>query len=231
MRKYLALALTGAMLVGYAGAADAGKTAKPKVIWTDAAGDTGIDQVGAVPPLAEGGFDLVKGTISKKGKDVVFAAEHSAMPASGSLPENFRFLWHFNVGSKEYRLLAKAANIGKPDPVTQSGTDRIGKVDTAGHFRVEECSTDEALPVKLSVCNPIAYITGAFDVAKKTLSINVPMKAIKVKTGSVIAGSTMAVATTSGCHVCWVPEYAERSLTPTTTIDAAAVATTYKIPR
>lgn len=57
-------------------------------------------------------------------------------------------------------------------------------------------------------------------------------RTLKFKAGrSIIAPSTMTVATTSGCAICWVPDYAERSLTPYTIIDAAVVSRAYKVPR
>ena len=228
MRKYAALALAGAMLAGAMSAAQAGKVG---TIFTDATGDAGINNE-ALPGADQAGFDLTKGTISKKGKALTFAVEHAAMPASGTLPEGFRFLWHFDVAGKQYRATVKSANIGKPDAASQSGTERVGQVDTAGHFRIEECYTDATLPVNLSVCKPIAYLKGAFDPAKASFSFELPLKTLKLKAGkSVIAPSTMTVATTSGCAICWVPDYAERSLTPYTIIDAATVATSYKVPR
>ena len=231
MRRFAALALAGALLVGSAASAAAGRSAKPSVLFKDGSGDAGINNE-ALPGADQGGFDLTKGTIAKKGKKLQFSVAHAAMPDFGALPEGFRFLWHFDVGNKQYRATVKSINIGKPDAASQTGAERVGQVDTAGHFRVEECFTDATLPVNLSVCTPIAYLEGAFDASKKTFGFSLPLKTLKLKAGkSVISPSTMSVATNSGCSICWVMEYAERSLTPYTIIDAATPTGSYKIPR
>ena len=228
MRRFIGLLLAAGLVVGAATTATAGKAAK---IFTDPTGDAGLNNE-AVPGADQGGFDLTEGTISKKGKNLIFSVAHAAMPASGSLPEGFRFLWHFDVAGKNYRVTVKSANIGKPDAASQTGTERLGQIDTAGHFRLEGCTTDASLPINLSVCEPIANLAGAFDPAEATFGFELPLKTLKLKAGkSVIAPSTMSVATTSSCAICWVPDLAERSLTPYTIIDAATVAGSYKVPR
>ena len=230
MRRSIGLLLAVGLVLGAASVATAGK-AKPAKIFTDPTGDAGLNNE-ALPGADQGGFDLTEGTIAKKGKNLVFSVEHAAMPAVGTLPEGFRFLWHFDVAGKNYRLTVKSANIGKPDAASQTGTERLGQVDTAGHFRLESCTTDASLPVNLSVCEPIAYLAGTFDPGAATFGFELPLKTLKLKAGkSVIAPSTMSVATTSGCAICWVPDYAERSLTPYTIIDAAMPTGSYKVPR
>jgi hypothetical protein len=233
MRKIWALVLTGAMFVGVIGAANAGTAKK---VYTDPAGDAGVaSQEVAVPPASEGGFDLTGGTIRRVGSNLEFTTKVAAMPSGGALPEGFRFLYHFAVGSKQYRFTIKSADIGKPDAAGQSGTERIGRVDTAGHFRLETCGdqvvTPDGSPTTFTLvnCSAIAYLKGAFDVAKKSFTAIVPMKTIKAKAGSVIVGGTSGAAGSS-CQVCWVPQYAERSLTPHTIIDNAVITSSYKVP-
>ena len=229
MKKALAALLAGGLVLGAVSTAGAAK-AKPKVVFTDAPGDAGSYNTGALPGAAEAGMDLVKATIGKKGSALEFKVTHSAMPAFGAFPEGARFLWHFNVGSTEYRLMVKSANIGKPDAVSQTGTERVGQVDTEGHFRVEECSVDATLPVTLSICEPIAYMKGGFDPASKSFSFLLPLKTLKLKAGSKILPGTGGASATN-CQICWVLEYAERSLTPHTVIDDTVMTTTYKVPR
>jgi hypothetical protein len=200
-------------------------------VFKDAAGDAGNYHAGALPGAAEAGLDLVKATIAKKKADLEFKVTHSAMPEFGALPEGARFLWHFNVGSKEYRVTVKSVNVGKPDAVSQTGTERVGTVDTEGHFRVEECTIDSSLgSVTLSVCEPIAYMKGGFDPASKSFSFLLPLKALKLKAGSKILPGTGGASATN-CQICWVMEYAERSLTPHTVIDDTIMTTAYKVPR
>jgi hypothetical protein len=232
MRKIWAVALAAAISIGIISAAQAGGTVK---LYTDPAGDAGATGR-PVPGADQGGFDLTGGTIKRVGKNLEFTTTVASMPDSGALPEGFRFLQHFKVGTHEYRLMVKSADIGKPDVVGQSGTERVGRVDMAGHFRLESCTdqvlTPDGSPTSFTLinCSAIAYVKGQFNVAKKQFTAIVPMKAIKVKAGSLIAPSTAGAAST-GCQICWLPHYAERSLTPHTVIDAATSTKTYKVPR
>lgn len=226
MRKLAVAVLAGGLLVGLLGNAGAAPT---KVI-TDDVGDAGLEsQAQPIPGFDQAGFDIVSGSIDQSGANLEFTVESAAMPANGALPEGFRFLWHFDVGSTQYRLTIKSADIGKPDVIAGSGTERVGRVDTAGHFRLETCS-EEALPAVLTLinCNAIEYVEGAFDPTAKTFTAIVPLKSLKAKKGTVVNPGTGG-STGTGCQVCWVPQYAERSLTPHTTIDSAVMAKPYKV--
>ena len=50
------------------------------------------------------------------------------MPPSNQPGEAFRFLWHFDIGDKQYRFTVKSYDVGKPDVIAQSGTERVGQV-------------------------------------------------------------------------------------------------------
>lgn len=226
MRKAIGVLTAAALSLGFVGAANAGA---PVAVWEDAADDVSVNG-NPVAGAGAAGVDLLKGEIARSGKDIEFKVTHASMPAPGTLPEAARFLWHFQVDGEEYRFTVKAVDIGKPDAIAQSGTERVGKVDAAGHFRLEQCVTDATLPLTLSNCNPVAYYTGAFDAAAGTFSLKVPMADLKAKNGSLISGGTGG-ATGTGCQICWVLHYAERSLTPVTVLDAAAQATSYKVPK
>jgi hypothetical protein len=226
--------LVAVSLVGPAAAKKGKKSAKPVVVFEDPAGDSGVTNNNlAVPGTDQAGLDLTGGTIQAKGKDVVFTVTHSAMPDPGSGPESFRLLWHINVDGTEFRFTVKSVDVGKPDPVAQTGTDRVGQVDTDGHFRLEQCA-EEALPAVLTLvnCNPVeeGYLEGAFDPASATVTWNVPLSLLGAKKGSVIAGGVTGAASTN-CQICWVPHYAERSLTPSTIVDSATQTVAYTIPK
>ena len=228
MRKLAAALLAGGLVVGLLGNA----SAAPAKVITDDAGDAGLaSQAQPIPGADQAGFDIVGGTINKVGSNLEFTTESAAMPPNGALPEGFRYLWHFDVSGTQYRLTIKSADIGKPDVVANSGTERVGRVDTAGHFRLETCS-EEPLPAVLTLinCNAIAYVEGAFDPAAATFTAIVPLKDLKAKTGSVVIPGTGG-ATGTGCQVCWVSHYAERSLTPHTIIDGAVMTKSYKVPK
>ncbi|MDQ3952057.1 MAG: hypothetical protein M3279_03680 [Actinomycetota bacterium] len=226
MRKGIALLVTAGLSLGLVGTASAGK---PVAVWEDAADDVAVGGNG-VAGAGAAGVDLLEGEIARVGTDIEFKVTHASMPAPGSLPEAARFMWHFQVDGEEYRWTVKSVDVGKPDAIAGSGTERVGKVDSAGHFRLEQCSQDTTLPLTLNNCNPVAYYTGTVDVAAAAFAWKVPMADLKAKTGSLISGGTGG-ATGSGCQICWALHKAERSLTDTTVLDAAAQAKTYKVPK
>lgn len=237
-RKLLASLLVAMLCFALIGPAAAGKkkgkkATGPVVVFEDPAADSGHPSAaGPIPGTEQGGFDMTKGTIEAKGKDLVFYVEHSAMPSSGTLPEMFRLLWHINVDGEEYRFTVKSFDIGKPDVQAGSGQERIGTIYTDGVYRLEQCSEEPAPAVLTFIhCRPVenGYLEGAFDPASKSVSWTVPLGLLGAKKGSEIAAGTTGAAATS-CQICWVAHYAERSLTPHTIIDFATQSTTFKVP-
>jgi hypothetical protein len=225
MKKALSTLLATGLLFGVI--AHAGAAPKPVSVWEDAAGDADAGQgVGASIPA---GWDLAAGSIALNGKNLDFTVTHHDMPPVGTLPEASRFIWVFNVGGKDYRLIVKRLDVGKPDAVNGDGTERVGQVDPNGHFRVEgDCIQDQSLPVGLVKCKTLGYITGIWDPATMSFTANVPLALIKAKAGMTVTGGAGAAA--GICAICWIPHHAERSLN-TTVIDAAAQLVAYKIPK
>ncbi|HWC13712.1 MAG TPA: hypothetical protein VG929_03865 [Actinomycetota bacterium] len=225
MRKALALLVAAGLVFGVV--ATAAAAPKPAVMFTDDSGDADVGQGlgGSIP----GGWDLTEGTIVKNGANLEFTVTHADMPPSGTVGEATRFLWAFAVNGKNYRLTVKSFDIGKPDVLQQQTTERVGRADVNGHFRLEgECFRDATLPVNMINCPPLAYLEGSFDPATKSFTVIVPMKSVKAKPGSVVApggGENVAI-----CSICWVSHYAERSLN-NTLIDTAAQTVSYKIPK
>lgn len=222
MRKLTALALAGGLMVGILGTANAAP--KPAVVWEDPTGDAdGGQGLGQSIPA---GFDLATGAIAAKGANIEFTVTHADMPPSGSLPEGARFLWNFTVNKKPFRLTAKSADIGKPDVVAGQTSERVGRADVQGHFRIEsECVTDASLPLQRVNCPPLGYFEGSFDPATMSFTAIIPMKVLGAKPGSVIAVGAEQI-----CVICWVSQAAERSLN-TTIIDSAGMLKTYKVPK
>ncbi|MGH2746854.1 MAG: hypothetical protein ACRDKB_02870 [Actinomycetota bacterium] len=225
MKKLAALVLAAGLVAGLVTAAEA---AKPKAVWEDETGDA--DNAQGLGMSIPGGFDLVEGQIAKVKKNLEFTAVHADMPPGGTLPEGFRFLWSFSVGDETYRLTAKTADIGKPDIPQGQTTERVGRVDLMGHFRLEgECSTTSA-GVSFINCVPLEYLDGSFDPENASLTVIVPLKSIKAKVGSTIgpgAGDANAIC---NAQVCWVSHAAERS-SGNTVIDAAVMDGSYKVPK
>ena len=204
----------------------ASANAAPTKMFTDASGDATLN--GQSPASAPGGWDITEGTLEKKGKDILFTVKHGDMPPTGTAPEATRFLWNFTVGTTPYRLTVKSADIGKPDAFSQTGTERVGRVDLQGHFRLEaECKTDPGAGVGVQFvnCPPIGYFDGSFDPATMSFTAIIPMSAMKAKPGSVIGPGGAQI-----CTICWVSHYAERSL-DATIIDSAVQTASYKVPR
>lgn len=223
--KRIAIALSALMVFGLLGSA----SAAPSKLWDDPTGDA--DNAQGLGQSIPAGFDLVSGGIERKGANLDFTVTMADMPPSGAIPEGVRFLWAFSVdGKTTYRLTAKSADIGKPDALAMNGNERVGKVDAQGHFRIEsDCKAGETVGVLQPInCQPLAYITGAFDPASKTLTITVPMKLIKAKIGSVIGAGAGDATAICAAAACWVSHAAERSHSDTL-IDVAYQTASYKI--
>ena len=223
MKKTLSFLAVAALSVGLLGPA----SAKPVTVIEDASGDA--DAATGAGASIPAGLDITAGTIEKKGKDLIFSVTMADMPPSGSLPEAARFLWAFNIGDKGYRWTFKSADIGKPDVAGGQTDERVGRVDAAGHFRLEaDCVGIPTGSLTMINCPPVGYYTGTIDAAAKTLSVAVPMKDLKAKTGTKITPG--AGDNTQICQVCWVSHVAERSLN-STIIDSAVMTGTYKVPK
>lgn len=232
MKKILAASMVLGLLAGAVSTANA-KAPKAVTLFEDAAGDADTEQnLGQSVP---GGFDLVSGSIKKVGKDELeFVVTHNDMPPTGSAGEAFRLIWGLTVGATQYEMTIKSLDVGKPDVIASAmgqdpnGEERVGTV-YQGVARTEECGTI-VLGINWSQCTTIGYYDAVFDPATKTITFTIKMADFKAKTGSVIAGGAGGRATT-GCQICWVPQYAERSLTPHSIIDAATQTASYKIPK
>jgi hypothetical protein len=224
VRKKIALALTGAALV--AAVAPAASAGKPKTVWEDEEGDAFLGDATLGPVFAGAGLDLTGGTIRRDKENLEFTVTHASMPPSGSFPEGARFLWNITVDGEPFRFTVKSVDLGKPDVVAGQTTERVGRVDLQGHFRLEgECVTEPVGSVNAINCPPLAYLDGVFDPAAASFTITVPMELIGAKTKSKIVGGGGNI-----CSICWVSHVAERSL-DATIVDSAAQTTTYKVPK
>ena len=219
--KKLSLMLASLMLLGVVGAAQA----KPVTLWEDVAGDATMGQAPQSVPV---GWDLLSGAIEKKGTDLLFTVTHADMPPIGSAPEASRFIWNFAVDGEPYRFTVKSVDIGKPDLLAGQTTDRVGRADVSGHFRLEgECApTPTPAGPEAINCPPLAYLEGTFDAATMSFTVTLPLAAVKAKPGSVISPGGDQI-----CIICWVSHTAERSVSPSTIIDSAFQLVSYKVPK
>lgn len=233
MKKLVGACLV-ALLVGAMVLPAGAKAAKATLAFEDAAGDAG-NQGGALPGAAEAGFDLVKGEISqaKKGADVTFVVTHASMPPTSQPAEAFRFIWGIAVDGTQYEFTVKSIDVGEPDVVTSAlaqqpyGEERVGQV-YQGVARLEECGSVAAPSLTLAMCDAKAYFEATFDPAAGTVTWAADLESLGAKKGSLITGGG-GTRTATGCQICWVPHYLERSLTPHTIIDAATQLASYKV--
>ena len=229
MKKLIAVSAAVGLLLTLGGVASA---SRPAVVWEDAAGDAG-NQNSGVPGFDYAGFDIVSGAIARDKTNLNFTVTHSQMLPSGTLPEAFRFLWGFNVDGTDYRITVKRADVGKPDVSQGQTTERVGRVDATGHFRLEgDCGTTN-MGIDFINCKPLAYLEGTWDPATKSFTAVIPMDLVKAKSGSKIqaaGGDAAQICAIGGGAICWVTHNAERSLNYTV-IDSAAQARPYRVPR
>jgi hypothetical protein len=231
MKRLIGIALALGVIASFGAPAGARSKAKPLQVFEDPSGDSGAaGENQPIPGTEQLGVDLTGGTIALVGKNLEFTVTHSAMPSPGSFPEGARFMWHFSVDKNLYRFTVKSADIGKPDVVAQTGTERIGQVDTDGVFRLETCTENPTPAITLIDCSTVADLEGSWDVANLSFTVVLPLKEVKGKPGSQVTGGTHW-AGTSSCIICWVPHYAERSLTPYTILDYAVQTKTFVVPK
>ena len=225
--KKLSLILACGLAIGALSSAYA---AGPKTVWKDPSGDVDAGGTGSSNPVGDqSGFDLTAGSIQRKGSNLIFTVKHKVMPPFGAVPEAFRFMWGFTVNGKAYRITAKRAEIGKPNPMTQEDTDQIGKVYPNGFFKLEgHCGSTVVGTLNAINCHTLGYLKGTWNPGKATFTVTVPMKKVKARPGSKVgpgSGDSISI-----CAICWVTHAAERSLN-TTIVDSAAQTATYRVPR
>ena len=222
MRKALAILLAGGLMIGLVASAHAAP--KPVTVWEDVAGDA--DAAQGLGQSIPAGWDLTAGTIAKNGANLEFTVTHADMPPVGSAPEASRFLWNFVVDGTPFRLSVKSVDIGKPDVPAGQTTERVGRVDVSGQFRLEDgACTETAAGLTFVNCAPLEYLGGSFDPASMSFTAIVPMKSVGAKTGSLIQQGP-----TNICSICWISHTAERS-SGNTIIDSAGQLVTYKVPK
>ncbi|MDQ4064741.1 MAG: hypothetical protein M3161_01700 [Actinomycetota bacterium] len=230
MRKTMTFLTAMALLASLTGAASAAKV-KETPVWEDVAGDAGAANQGqAIPGAEQAGVDLVSGKIATAGKNLKFTVETSSTTPDGKFfPEGVRLMWHFAVGSEQWRFTVKSFDVGKPDVIAGGvGQERVGKVYANGVVRLEQCGEEATPAVTLVQCVTSVYTEPTFDAEAHTISWEIPLSAVKAKKGSQILGGTGGAADT-GCQVCFVPHIIERSLTPSSVIDNAVVTGIHKV--
>jgi hypothetical protein len=206
MKKLVSLALVGLLAGLMAVPAQAGKVKKPAgpvVVGTDAAGDWGTNAdptLGDTPIGDTLGQDLVGASIgmTEDKKSLNFIFQLNALPPSGGMPEFSRYTWDFTVdGGDTIELDGKFTNYSRGACDPTSGQCPPPRDPGMQPFLVRGACTVEALVVtNLTICEELARVQGVFDAAAGTITVTVPLEAIKAKPGSKIAGATGTFGTT-----------------------------------
>ena len=197
-RRYLgllgAMALVTSLFVGSALPAQAAKAkkAKPVEVGTDPAGDWGANADPNIAPLGDPlGQDLTSATIALDGDNVNFIIGVNSLPPNGGLPEGTRYTWNFRVGKADLELDGKWTNYtrGACDPT--AGTCPPPRDPGQQPFVLRgDCATDNSLPIALTLCQEFALVQAQFDPAEGTITIPVPLEALKAKKGTKILPGT-----------------------------------------
>jgi hypothetical protein len=135
----------------------------------------GVNTPFAAGPVGEAaGIDLVDAFIETlpDGEGLRFIWKLASLPPQAP-PEGVRYTWSFGVGDKTFQLQAKRTNVVS----TTTPEDPAGHLSAlaGGFFQLRgNCGTTYMEHVPLSNCPHLAFLTGAFDPATATVSMDVP---------------------------------------------------------
>jgi hypothetical protein len=180
------------MFAGSTPVANAKAAAKPLTVGTDAAGDWGATVDPQIGPIGNAmGQDLTSASMSFDGKNVNFIIGVNSLPPNGGTPEFTRYTWNFTVGKEHVELDGKWTNYSRGTCDPTAGTCPPPRNPGQQPFVLRgNCATDNTTPVALTFCEEFALIQATFDPAEGTITIPVPLEAIKAKKGSKIAPGT-----------------------------------------
>lgn len=186
-----AAALVGSLFAGSAMPAQAA-TVKPLVVGTDDAGDWGSGVDPNIGPLGDLlGQDLTSASIVQDGANVNFIIGVNALPPNGGAPEVTRYTWNFNVGKAHLELDGKWTNYSRGACDPTAGTCPPPRDPGQQPFSLRgDCAADSSTPVTLTFCQEFALVQAVFDPAAGTITIPVPLEALKAKKGTKIAPGT-----------------------------------------
>lgn len=204
MKKLAVLALVGLLAGMLSAPAEAGKKPKgPVVVGTDPAGDWGTNAdpaLGGTPVGDLLGQDLIGAALemSEDKKSVNFIFQLNALPPTGGMPELTRYTWDFSVdGGDTLELDGKFTNYSRGACDPTSGQCPPPRDPGLQPFLVRgNCAPQDLVATTLTICEEFANIQGVFDAAAGTITVPVPLEAIKAKPGSKISGAIGTFGTT-----------------------------------
>ena len=192
----VALALAAALAAAIAlpaGSASAAKKSGPVVVGKDDAGDWGATVDPNIGPIGDVlGQDLTSASIAPAGdgKTLNFIIGVNSLPPAGGMPEITRYTWDFSVdGSEAMEIDGKFTNYsrGACDPTSkQCPPPRDPGLQP---FLIRgACYVEPLVATNFTICEELARVQGVFDASAGTITVPVPMAAIKAKPGSKITG-------------------------------------------
>ena len=165
-----------------------------------------LGTVATTPAGGPAGLILKEGRIAPlaDGTGLRFIWEVTEMPAEVP-PEGVRYNWTFAIGDRQYQLQAKRQNLTS---VTTT-EDPIGHVleasKNAGMFQLRGNCETAYRGAPIAGCYHLAFLKGAFDVATKTVTMDVPYNT-KDSIGRLVApdfkpGAVLAASETAGSSI------------------------------
>jgi hypothetical protein len=223
-----ALAVLAGLLAGPSGSvAQAAAKAKTVTVGTDPADDWGTNVDATFAPIGNAlGQELVKAAIAKKdAKTLNFIITVASLPASGGVPEGTRYVWTMTVNGKLLQLDGKFTNYSRGACDPTASTCPPPRDPGSAPFMVRGNCTDNGGTAV--TCTEIGLVNGAFDTAKGTITVPVPLKLLGAKPGSKIA---MGSQTGSGFQGVWaIPSaWASQGNMP---LDELLITKVYTVPK
>lgn len=196
VRSVVTAAIVSLLVVGIVASpsATAQKKAAPQVVGTDDPADWGTNADPNVGPLgAQLGQELVGAAIGMADpKTINFIIEVSSLPPWGGIPEVSRYNWDFTVNGEAYQLtggwteylrgVCNPLHTGACPPPSDPGPQ-------AFFLRQGPCTVG-------ADCQLLEVFQATFDPATATITIPVPLAAIKAKAGSKIGPGVSAIGGT-----------------------------------
>ena len=225
--KLIAVGLTAVLAAALTGAAPAGAAAaKPKVLATDPADDWGANVDASLAPVGDGlGQELVEVAMQRDKKNLNFIFKVNSLPPSGGVPEFSRYNWDFTVNNNPIQLSGGFTEYlrGTCNPTYNPAVCPPPRDPGSAPFFLREGGCLLGAPP--GPCEELAKVNATFDADTATITVPVPMKAIKAKPGSKIGPAASAL----GGSVYAAPAaFVSNAALPHDTI---TITKTYKIPR
>ena len=187
VRSVLTMAVVSALMLGILapGAAMAAKKAAgPQVVGTDDEADWGVNADPNLTPLGGPlGQELVEASIGMADpKTLNFVIKVASLPPTGGIPESSRYNWDFTMNGTPYQLTGAFTDYlrGVCNPLHTGACPPPQDPGQQPFFlRQGSCLVGQD-------CFLLATFNATFDAAAGTITIPVPLAAIKAKPGSKI---------------------------------------------